>query len=249
MAHDEMKEQEKTVDYESFMKECLACESVYKSKISTPEIPGLPEGLFDSVEQTALTRAKATLSMIAILEKVADEQEARKKLRKTKLLNNMSVMKPSELWKVAVDNRVRSLLKSESSQKGMGKGEGKGKNKTFDPLKLYSLHQDHNGPLSEDQVEQVTLHKKVKSPAGAGAKSSTSKTSGKGSKPWSGTGTAKGKKWGQEVGKTQPKNAEGHEQRKDLWEGQAGERPTFPWIRERAKAKTRKVHKWRIQQR
>ena len=38
VAHDQMKELEKTVDNESFMKECLACESVYKSKISTLEI-------------------------------------------------------------------------------------------------------------------------------------------------------------------------------------------------------------------
>ena len=87
---------------------------------------------------------------------------------------------PSELWKMAVDDRVRGLLKSESSQKGKGKGKGKGKNKTFDLQKLYSLYQDHNGPLSEDQVEQVMLQKSVKSPAGAGAKSSTSKASGKG---------------------------------------------------------------------
>ena len=34
---------------------------------------------------------------------------------------------------MTVDDRVRSLLKSESSQKGKGKGKGKGKNKTFDP--------------------------------------------------------------------------------------------------------------------
>ena len=81
VAYDQMKELEKTVDNESFMKECLACESVYKSKISTLEIPGLPEGLFDSVEQTALTRAKATLVMKAMLDRVANEQEARKKLR------------------------------------------------------------------------------------------------------------------------------------------------------------------------
>ena len=69
----------------------------------------------------------------------------------------MSMMKPSELWKMAVGDRVRGLPKSESSQKGKGKGKGKGKNKTFDPQKLCSLHQDHNGPLSDDQVEQVML--------------------------------------------------------------------------------------------
>ena len=34
MAYDQMKELEKTVDYESFMRECLACESVYTTIIS-----------------------------------------------------------------------------------------------------------------------------------------------------------------------------------------------------------------------
>ena len=63
MAYDQSSELEQTVDYESFMKECLACESVCKSKFSPLEIPGLPEGSIDSVEQTALTRAKATMLM------------------------------------------------------------------------------------------------------------------------------------------------------------------------------------------
>ena len=44
MAYDHMKELEKTEDYESFMRECLACESVYTTKISSLEIPGLPVG-------------------------------------------------------------------------------------------------------------------------------------------------------------------------------------------------------------
>ena len=85
---------------------------------------------------------------------------------------------------MAADDRVRSLLESESSLKGKGRGKGKGKNKTFDRQKLYSLHQDYNGSLSEDQIGQVMLLKKnVKSPAGAGEKSSTSKAAGKGSRP------------------------------------------------------------------
>ena len=53
--------------------------------------------------------------------------------KKTKLLNDMSTVKPSELWKMAVDDRVRSLLKSVSSQKGKGKGKGKGKKKRLTP--------------------------------------------------------------------------------------------------------------------
>ena len=79
MAYDHMKELEKMVDYESFMRECLACESVYTTKISSLEIPGSPVGLFDSVEQTALSRANGTLLMKAMLERVANEQDARKK--------------------------------------------------------------------------------------------------------------------------------------------------------------------------
>ena len=78
----------------------------------------------------------------------------------------------------------------------------KKKGKTFDPQKLYSLYQDHDGHLSEDRVEHVMLQKNVKSPAGPGAKSSTSKASGKESKPWNGKGAGRGKKSGQEKGKT-----------------------------------------------
>ena len=79
MAHDQMKELEKTVDHESLMKERFACESVYSSKISKLEILGLPVELLDSGKQTALTRAKATLLMKkTMLERVANEQEARK---------------------------------------------------------------------------------------------------------------------------------------------------------------------------
>ena len=105
MAYDQMKELEKAVDYESFMRECLACESVYTTNISSLEFLGLPVGLFDAVEQTALARAKATLLVKALLERVVHEQDARKKAeglageKKTKLLNDMSMMKPSELWK------------------------------------------------------------------------------------------------------------------------------------------------------
>ena len=148
VACDQMKELEKTVDYEAFMRECLACESVYTTKTSSLEIPGLPVGLFDSVEQTALARARATLLMKAMLERVANEQDAWKKAerlageKKTKLLNDISMTKPSDLWKMAFDDRVRGLLQSESCQKGKGKGKGKGKNKTFDHQKMYSLYQD-----------------------------------------------------------------------------------------------------------
>ena len=61
-------------------------------------------------------------------------------------------MKQSGLWKMAVDDKVRSLLTSESSQKDKDKEKDK-KNKkySFHPEKLYSLDHDQNGP-SEVQV-------------------------------------------------------------------------------------------------
>ena len=77
--------------------------------------------------------------MKAMLERVANEQDALKKAerqageKRTKLLNDMSMMKPSELWKMSVDDRVRSLPKGESSQKGKVKGKGNGKNNMFTP--------------------------------------------------------------------------------------------------------------------
>ena len=80
-------------------------------------------------------------------------------------------------WKMAVTDRVWSLLKSETSQKGKDKGKDKGKkrSKTLDTQKLYSLYQDHHGPLSEDQAEHVMLQsKKSNPPAGPEAKSCTS---------------------------------------------------------------------------
>ena len=74
---DQITELEAQTIYESFMKECLACETAYKSKISTLDIPGLPDCLLGSPEQSALPRANATLLTKAMLEKVANEHEAR----------------------------------------------------------------------------------------------------------------------------------------------------------------------------
>ena len=80
MACDQMKEPEKTVDYESFMRDCLACESVpHDQNFRVWKSLDCSVGLFHSVEKTALARAKATLLMKALLERVANEQDARKK--------------------------------------------------------------------------------------------------------------------------------------------------------------------------
>ena len=141
------------------------------------------------------------------------------------------MMKASELWKMTVDDRVRSLLKSESSQKRKDKGKGKGKTKCLTPQKLYSFYQDHNVPLSEDQVEQVMLQKK--------STSNTSKASGKGSKPWNGKGTGKGKTSDQEKGKTQPQASKGKNKGNSSGKGKQAQGQPFQGMGKRQK--TRKV--------
>ena len=99
-----------------------------------------------------------------MLERVANEQEAQKNAerqageKKTKLMNDMSLMKQSELWKMKADDRVRSLLKSNQTRKARTKL--KAKEKIFNTQKLYSPFEDHNGPLAEEQVEHVMLQKK-----------------------------------------------------------------------------------------
>ena len=96
---DQITKLEAQVDYESFMKQSSASESVHKSKISTLDFPGLPDSLFGSPEQSALPRAKATLLMKAMFEKVANEQEARKHAekqtqdKKVKVVSEMSLMR------------------------------------------------------------------------------------------------------------------------------------------------------------
>ena len=150
-------------------------------------------------------------------EKKKAERQAGEK--KTELLSDMSMTKPSELWKMAVDDRVRSLLKSESSQKGKGKGKGKGKNKMVDPRSCTAFTKTTMYPCLKIRLNKVMLQKNVKSAAGAGAKPSTSKASGKGSKPWNGKGTGKGKKSGQEQGKTQPQASKGKNKGKSSGNG------------------------------
>ena len=156
--------------------------------------------------------------------------------KKTKLLNEMSMMKPSELWKMAVDDRVRSLLKGESSQKGKGKGKGKGKIQNVYSQKLYSLYQDNNGPMSEDQVEQVMLQKKTANPQRELGQSQARRH-------W---------QW-KEVGPRERQDpstsVEGQEQRKELWKGQASERSALPRKGTGQRQKQERFHRWRVQQR
>ena len=68
-----------------------------------------------------------------------------------KVVSDMSLMRQSELRILAVDDRIRGVLQSESTSKGKGK-KGKGKTKMFDPQELGSLYKDHSGPSSEEQV-------------------------------------------------------------------------------------------------
>ena len=72
-----------------------------------------------------------------MLEKAANEQEAGTKQekqaqgKKVKVVSDMSVVKPSELWNMAVDDRIRGVLQSGSISKDTGNGKGKVETKPF----------------------------------------------------------------------------------------------------------------------
>ena len=56
-----------------------------------------------------------------------------------KVVSDMSLMSPSELQQIAVDDRIRGVLHSESSSKGKGKGKCKARTTMFDHLRLVQL--------------------------------------------------------------------------------------------------------------
>ena len=101
---------------------------------------------------------------------MATEQEARKHAEnqaqdtKVKVVSDMSMLKPSECWKMADDDRIRGVLQSESSSKGKGERQRPRRNKMFHPQELYSFYQDFSGPMSEEKIESL-MSKNVKSPA------------------------------------------------------------------------------------
>ena len=81
---DQINESEAHVNYESRKNKNLTCEAVYKFKMSTLESPGLFDGLFESPEQSALTRTKGTLLVKAMLQKVAHEKEVKQNAKTQK---------------------------------------------------------------------------------------------------------------------------------------------------------------------
>ena len=66
------------MNYESFMKESSACETVYTSKISTLDFPRLLDYLLGSLEQSAPPSVKATLLTKAMLEKGQTNKKTRR---------------------------------------------------------------------------------------------------------------------------------------------------------------------------
>ena len=197
--------------------------------------------------------------MKAMLDRVANEQDALKKAerqageKRTKLLSDTSMMKQSELWKMAVDDRVRSLLKGESSQKGKGKGKGNGKNQiNVYSQKLCSLHQDNNGPLSEDQVEQSDVAKKKKT---ANHQRELDQIQARPKHQAKDRNRGMERALAKERSRAKRKARSNHKRRRARTKARALERASErkvspPKERDRAKAKTRKVSQvWRIQQR
>ena len=59
--------------------------------------------------------------MKGMLERVANEQEVKQAQASDVKVSDMLRMKPPKLWTIAVDNRIRGMLQSESSTKGKGK--------------------------------------------------------------------------------------------------------------------------------
>ena len=56
----------------------------------------------------------------------------KRKTTHVKMVSDLSVMNPSELWTMLVDDRSRDVLLSVSSSKGKGKGKGTGQTQMFD---------------------------------------------------------------------------------------------------------------------
>ena len=151
---------------------------------------------------------------------------------------------------MAADDRVRSLLESESSLKGKGRGKGKGKNKTFDRQKLYSLHQDYNGSLSEDQIGQVMLQKKVKSPSGSWGKNKHVESNQAKNRDLEWRGDHRHRKEVAPRKKQDPTQTSKSENKgKSSEKGKQANGHPFQRRGKRKSKKQERFHKWRIQQR
>ena len=159
--------------------------------------------------------------MKVMLKRMANEQEAQKNAdrqaaeKKTKLVDDMSLMKQSELWKMVVGDRVRSLLKYESSRKGKDKGKDKGKKEakrsTLGSCTVCT--KTTTDPCLKIRLNTWCCNRKNQI---------TSRTWGKIMH------AGKGKKSGQEKSKTQPQTSKGKIKGKSSGKGQACEEHTKP---------------------
>ena len=124
---DQINESEAQVNYESRKNKNLPCEAVYKFKMSNS---GESLVIWWSV-RIAGAVSSATYESHTPSESDAAESGTRKrgktKCKDTKTqvhdvkVSDMLMMKPPKLWKMALDDRVRGMLQSESSSKGKGK--------------------------------------------------------------------------------------------------------------------------------
>ena len=155
----------------------------------------------------------------------------------------MSLMQPSELWKMAVDD---SVLKSESSQKGKDKDKGKGKTKRSTLRSCTPFPKTTTDPCLKIRLNKWMLRKKIKSPAGAEAKIKHVESIRQRieSRPRNGKGRSRAKR------EATPNHKRGRARtKKELWKGQASERSAFPRKGKRQRQKQERFHRWRIQQR
>ena len=134
---------------------------------------------------------------------------------------------------MAVDDRVRGLLKSESSQKGKGESKGKGKTKRLTPRSCTAF--------TKITMDQVMLQKKRQIPSGSWGKIKHVERVKQRIQIVERKGHRQRKEVGPREGQDPTTNVERQGQRKELWKGQASEKSARRRKGERAEAKTRKV--------
>ena len=71
------------------------------------------------------------------------------------------MMQPPDLWKIALDDRIRGMLQSESSSRGKKVNSKGTREATCLIVKgCTAFTQDHSGPASEEQVDSLMSKKR-----------------------------------------------------------------------------------------
>ena len=138
----------------------ISCDTVCETIMATLRIPQLPRDPFNSVDHGTLSKAKAQPLPEAMLVRVTKKQQPKnKKKRKEKLAtvkqlylaNKMSTMKPSDVWKIAVQRGVDEKTAANKISKEMAKPDEETVRLTI-PVQLSPTQQ---WATTADDVEEV----------------------------------------------------------------------------------------------